>query len=50
MFESDRKNEEVNVGRRVFLCSLGAAAGGVALWSLRRPRVIEAAAKTEPGK
>ncbi len=27
MFESDRKNEEVNVGRRVFLCSLGAAAG-----------------------
>lgn len=50
MFESDRKNKEVNVGRRVFLCSLGVAAGGVALWSLRRPRVIEAAAKTEPAE
>ena len=50
MFESDRKNKEVNVGRRVFLCSLGVAAGGVALWSLRRPRVIEAAAKNEPAE
>jgi peptide-methionine (R)-S-oxide reductase len=50
MFETDRKNEEVNVGRRVFLCSLGAAAGGLALWSLRRPRVIEAAGKTEPSE
>jgi peptide-methionine (R)-S-oxide reductase len=48
MFESDRG--EVNVGRRVFLSSLGAAVGGVALWSLRRPRVIEAAAKTEPAE
>jgi peptide-methionine (R)-S-oxide reductase len=48
MFESDRG--EVNVGRRVFLCSVGAALGGVALWSLRRPRVIEAAAKTEPAE
>jgi peptide-methionine (R)-S-oxide reductase len=48
MFESDRG--EVNVGRRVFLSSVGAALGGVALWSLRRPRVIEAATKTEPAE
>jgi len=48
MFESDRG--EVNVGRRVFLSSVGAALGGVALWSLRRPRVIEAAMKTEPAE
>jgi peptide-methionine (R)-S-oxide reductase len=50
MFEPDREVGEVNVGRRVFLCSMGAALGGVALWSLRRPRVIEAATKTEPAE
>jgi peptide-methionine (R)-S-oxide reductase len=50
MFESDRGDGEVNVGRRVFLSAVGAALGGVALWSLRRPRVIEAAAKTEPAE
>ncbi len=49
MFESDRKSE-VNVGRRLFLAGAGAAIGGVALFSLRRPRVIEAAVKTEPGE
>jgi peptide-methionine (R)-S-oxide reductase len=38
------------VGRRVFLSSVGAALGGVVLWSLRRPRVIEAATKTEPAE
>src|ERR1700734_3878819 len=48
MFESDRG--EVNVGRRVFLSSVGAALGGVALWSLRRPRGIEAATKKEPAE
>jgi peptide-methionine (R)-S-oxide reductase len=48
MFET--KRGEVNVGRRVFLAGVGAALGGVALWSLRRPRVIEAAAKSEPGE
>ena len=48
MFESDRG--EVNVGRRVFLSGVGAAVGAVALWSLRRPRVIEAAMKTEPAE
>ncbi len=47
MFESDRKGE-VNLGRRLFLAGAGAALGGAALFSLRRPRVIEAAAKTEP--
>jgi peptide-methionine (R)-S-oxide reductase len=50
MFESDRGDSEVNLGRRVFLAGVGAALGGVALWSLRRPRVIEAAAKSEPGE
>jgi peptide-methionine (R)-S-oxide reductase len=50
MFESERKGEEVNVGRRVFLSGVGAVLGGVALWSLRRPRVIEAAMKTEPAE
>ena len=50
MFETNRGDSEVNVGRRVFLSGVGAALGGVALWSLRRPRVIEAASKTEPAE
>ncbi len=49
MFESDRKSD-VNLGRRLFLAGAGAAIGGAALFSLRRPRVIEAAAKTEPAE
>ncbi|MGA7694191.1 MAG: peptide-methionine (R)-S-oxide reductase MsrB [Candidatus Sulfotelmatobacter sp.] len=48
MFEFEKS--EVNVGRRVFLAGVGAALGGAALWSLRRPRVTEAAAKAEPGE
>jgi peptide-methionine (R)-S-oxide reductase len=50
MFETDHGNGDVNVGRRVFLSGVGAAVGGLALWSLRRPRVIEAATKTEPAE
>jgi len=53
MFDSelDRDNSSVNVRRRAFLgVSFGAIAGAV-LWSLRRPRLIEAAApKGDPGE
>src|ERR1700724_2935413 len=48
MFESDGGGREVNLGRRLFLSGLGAAVGGAALLSLRRPQVIAEAAKTEP--
>jgi peptide-methionine (R)-S-oxide reductase len=47
MFDSDRTSE-VNFGRRLFLSGMGATIGGAALFSLRRPRVIEAAAKAKP--
>jgi peptide-methionine (R)-S-oxide reductase len=50
MFETGRGEGEVNQGRRLFLMGAGAVLGGVALWSLRRPDVIVAAAKTEPGE
>jgi peptide-methionine (R)-S-oxide reductase len=49
MFESDRKGE-VNLGRRLFLSGVGAALGGAALFSLRRPHVVVEAAKTEPAE
>jgi peptide-methionine (R)-S-oxide reductase len=49
MFESDG-GKEVNLGRRLFLSGVGAALGGAALFSLRRPHVIAAAAKTEPAE
>jgi peptide-methionine (R)-S-oxide reductase len=48
MFESEKS--EVHLGRRLFLAGAGAALGGAALFSLRRPRVIEAAARTEPAE
>ena len=44
MFESDGGGREVNLGRRLFLSGLGAALGGAALFSLRRPHVIAEAA------
>src|SRR5580698_7011941 len=50
MFESDGGGREVNLGRRLFLSGLGAAVGGAALLSLRRPHVIAEAAKTEPAE
>jgi peptide-methionine (R)-S-oxide reductase len=50
MFESDRGKDEGNVSRRVFLAGAGAALGGALLWRWRKPRVIEAAAKSEPGE
>ncbi|MFZ0199400.1 MAG: peptide-methionine (R)-S-oxide reductase MsrB [Candidatus Sulfotelmatobacter sp.] len=49
MFDSDRTSE-VNFGRRLFLSGMGAALGGAALFSLRRPHLIEAAAKAEPAE
>ena len=48
MFESDGSGREVNLGRRLFLSSVGAAVGGLALFSLRRPHVIAEAAKNAP--
>jgi peptide-methionine (R)-S-oxide reductase len=50
MFESNGGGKEVNLGRRLFLSGVGAALGGVALFSLRRPHVIAEAAKTEPAE
>src|ERR1700685_2721860 len=50
MFESDGGGREVNLGRRLFLWGVGAALGGAALFSLRRPHVIAEAAKSEPGE
>jgi peptide-methionine (R)-S-oxide reductase len=49
MFETNGK-EEVNVGRRVFLAGAGAALGGALLWSWRKPHVMVAEAKSEPGE
>jgi peptide-methionine (R)-S-oxide reductase len=48
MFESDGGG--VNPGRRLFLSGVGAALGGLVLFSLRRPHVIAEAAKSEPGE
>jgi peptide-methionine (R)-S-oxide reductase len=50
MVESDPGKDEGNVSRRVFLAGAGAALGGALLWRWRKPRVIEAAAKSEPGE
>ena len=46
MFESDEK--DVNLSRRLFFSGAAAAAGAVALFSLRRPRMIVEAAKNLP--
>jgi peptide-methionine (R)-S-oxide reductase len=53
MFESKKfesEKSDVNLSRRLFLAGAGAAMGGVALFSLRRPHVIAEAAKTEPAE
>jgi peptide-methionine (R)-S-oxide reductase len=51
MFESSQDRNEVNRGRRLFLSGVGAALGGVALFSLRRPRMTaEAARKNQPAE
>ena len=48
MFESNRDEREVNLGRRLFLSGACAAVGGAVLFSLRRPPVIADAAGKEP--
>ena len=50
MFETDHETKNVNLGRRLFLAGLGAAAGGAALFSLRRPHLVAEASKSEPGE
>jgi peptide-methionine (R)-S-oxide reductase len=49
MFESHLGTGEGGVSRRVFLGGLGAALGGAALLSWRKPYASAAAGKTEPG-
>jgi peptide-methionine (R)-S-oxide reductase len=52
MFDSDLDHEasSVNLRRRAFLGISVSAIAGAALWSLRRPRVIEAAAPRSPAE
>jgi peptide-methionine (R)-S-oxide reductase len=52
MFDSVNRSDksETNVGRRVFLASIGAALGGALLWKWRKPYVIAVEAKAEPGE
>jgi peptide-methionine (R)-S-oxide reductase len=52
MFESEGEVNlgPTNVGRRVFLAGAGAALGGALLWSWRKPSMIVAEAKSEPGE
>jgi peptide-methionine (R)-S-oxide reductase len=54
MFQTDAEirdgGSQPDLRRRVFLASLGAALGGAALWSWRRPYPIVAEAKTTPGE
>lgn len=54
MFESDHELERNQLDssgnrRRVFLAGAAAAVGGALLWSFRKPHMMVAAAKTEPG-
>jgi peptide-methionine (R)-S-oxide reductase len=52
MFESEGEVNlgPTNVGRRVFLAGAGAALGGALLWPWRKPSMIVAEAKSEPGE
>ncbi|HXM66512.1 MAG TPA: peptide-methionine (R)-S-oxide reductase MsrB [Candidatus Acidoferrum sp.] len=54
MFQTDDETRDggsqPDLRRRVFLASLGAALGGAALWSWRKPYTIVAEAKTTPGE
>jgi peptide-methionine (R)-S-oxide reductase len=44
MFDSDRNAPSGKVRRRAFLVTSASALAGVALWSLRKPRLVEATA------
>jgi peptide-methionine (R)-S-oxide reductase len=51
MLEAHREPEaEVNSSRRIFLAGSVAALGGALLWSWRKPHMIVAEAKSEPGE
>jgi peptide-methionine (R)-S-oxide reductase len=50
MFEFDRDKDAGHVSRRLFLGGAGALLGGVLLWRWRKPYVIAAEAKSEPGE
>jgi peptide-methionine (R)-S-oxide reductase len=50
MFEFDRDKGAGSVSRRLFLAGAGAALGGALLWRWRKPYVIAAEAKSEPGE
>jgi hypothetical protein len=49
MLESNFNKQEgsVNVKRRAFVVSFASAIGGLALWSMRKPRLAEATAAKE---
>jgi peptide-methionine (R)-S-oxide reductase len=47
MFESRLTNGSVNLKRRAFLLSSASAVAGLAVWSLRKPRLVEALASKE---
>jgi len=50
MFDWRRSEEEINSSRRVFLLGAGATLGGMALFSMRGTRPIEAASRNEPAE
>jgi len=52
MFDSDLGGKNVTQTRRAFLASAAAAIGGLTLWSLRKPRMLQtvAAASQAPGE
>ena len=51
MFDpGDERREVLPMRRRAFLASAAAAVAGLAIWQWRRPRVLHAAAVSEPGE
>jgi peptide-methionine (R)-S-oxide reductase len=48
MFESAENGEASNLKRRAFLLTAVSAVAGLAAWSLRKPRLVEATASKEP--
>jgi peptide-methionine (R)-S-oxide reductase len=50
MFDFDRDKGAGSVSRRLFLAGAGAVLGGALLWRWRKPYVIAAEAKSEPGE
>jgi peptide-methionine (R)-S-oxide reductase len=50
MFDSELDKNQGNIRRRSFLVASASALGGVMLWSLRKPRVLEVSAASETPK